>query len=153
MRLIAFSSESSDKSIDVSSTVTIGCSSLSLGDSDSGLRSGNTSVIATLRRLSELCLLSRDVLGFDSALSRRFSLSLRCISLTFCNPSSSQRTDAVELDEDRGERIEIAEMPEAVDGGLSDEPLEIVEDGRPSAPKTRCADSDESRDLSIETGG
>ena len=92
--------------------------------------SGNTSAIVVLFRPSVLRLLSRPrALGFILRSWR----SRRCISLAPAITSSSQRTDTtLELD-DLAERVENADadmpewrdridMPDAVDGGRSDEP-------------------------------
>ena len=57
-------------------------------------------------------------------------------------PSSSQRTLATLLDDELFVRSLI---PLTVDGGRSDEPLDMIDIGRPCAFIMRCAESAESR--------
>jgi hypothetical protein len=60
---------------------------------------------------------------------RRSSRSFFLISLTVSSPSSSHLTDA-ELEDDR-------DIPDAVDGGRSEDELEMVDEGRREVSKLR----------------
>ncbi len=86
------------------------------------------------------------VFPLSLSFSRCDRRSLRCFSLAVLRTASSHRMEATELDDERGERPpENVDMPEAVEGGRRDDPLESMDDGRPCALRMRWAESTESR--------
>lgn len=89
------------------------------------------------RRESDDRLLSRVVLPASLSFSRLVRRSLRWISLAVWRLVSSHRTEATELLDDRSERPENVEMPDAVEGGRKDGPLDRMDEGRPCALRMR----------------